>query len=44
MRLVLLVFAFVCFAIGAFVQPPKVNLISVGLAFLAASMIFPLGK
>lgn len=42
MRLILLVFAFVCFVLAAVgVGHPRVNLLGAGLAFLTASMIFP---
>lgn len=39
--LILLVFAFVCFALAAFWNPapPRVNLIAVGLAFWVLSVI-----
>jgi hypothetical protein len=44
MRLVLLVFAFVCFVLAAvtpaFKVDSKINLTAAGLAFLTASMIF----
>lgn len=42
MRLILLVFAFVCFTLAAIgVNSGKINLIGAGLSFLTASMIFP---
>lgn len=42
MKLILLVFAFVCFVLAAVgVNPPRGNLIAAGLAFLTASYIFP---
>jgi hypothetical protein len=44
MKLVLLVFAFVCFVLAAVgVSSGRWNLIGAGLAFLTGSMIFPLG-
>jgi hypothetical protein len=41
LTLVLMVFAFVCFALAAFWNPapPRVNLIAAGLAFWALSII-----
>lgn len=41
LTLILLVFAFVCFALAAFWQPnpPRVNLIAAGLAFWVLSVI-----
>jgi hypothetical protein len=38
--LVLLVFAFVCFVLGAFNVGARWNLVSAGLAFWVASLIF----
>lgn len=39
MKLIFLAFVFVCFVLGIF-TPSKFNLVSAGLAFLTASMIF----
>jgi len=41
LTLILLVFAFVCFALAAFwnPSPPRINLISAGLAFWVLSAI-----
>lgn len=41
LSLILLVFAFVCFALAGFwnPSPPRVNLIAVGLAFWVLSVI-----
>lgn len=41
LTLILLVFAFVCFALAAFWQPnpPRINLIAAGLAFWVLSVI-----
>jgi hypothetical protein len=36
----LLIAAFVLFAIAAMFQPPKVNIVSIGLALLALSFLF----
>lgn len=41
MQLILLVFALVIFLVAAFVNPPRINLLAVGLAFLAASFLVP---
>lgn len=40
-RLILLIFSFVCFVLGAWTNPPsdRTRLVSAGLAFLAASFI-----
>jgi hypothetical protein len=43
---VLMVFAFVCFVIGAFGPPTRHNIVAAGLAFLAASLLagaWPIG-
>lgn len=40
MKLILLVFAFVCFVLGAIGVSSKINLTNAGLAFLTASMLF----
>jgi len=41
MRLILLVFAFVCFVVAAFKVNTPLDFTATGLAFLTASMIFP---
>jgi len=41
LKLILLVFAFVCFVIATIgISHPRLNLIGAGLAFLTASMLF----
>jgi hypothetical protein len=35
----LLMFAFVCFLVGAFTSPPRVNLIALGLAAWVATLL-----
>lgn len=37
--LIFWVFAFVLFVVGAFVNPPRVSLMSIGLAFLTMGFI-----
>lgn len=41
MRLVLLAFALVIFLVAAFISPPRVNLIAIGLAFFTAAFLVP---
>lgn len=37
---ILLVFAFVCFALAVVTQPTRINLVALGLAFYAAAALF----
>lgn len=41
-QFLLLLLAFVCFAVSAFITVPRVNLVAVGLALVAAAMLVAL--